>query len=265
MKGGQKKEKKGRVAVVIPLFRIKLKDYEVNSLINLREKLYGKYDIFIVTKKENKINIESHYLFKGYGIELFDEKFSTYQGYNKLCKSTDFYNRFSTYEYMLIFQSDCFLFGKDLDQFLRAEIDYIGAPWIEKTSDGNLKFIGAGNGGLSLRKINKFIKIIRKYEKMHIKVKVFLKFFTQSIRVICHKLFKKRDYPIYHIGCRNEDIFWSQVAPEIDPKFKLANIEESLIFAFEKHPEFCYEKTSQLPFGLHAYQKFSIDFIKKHT
>ena len=70
--------------------------------------------------------------------------------YNKLLFTTDFYNNIST-DTFLVFQTDSIICNKHKDlinNFL--EYDYVGAPWIN----------GVGNGGLSLRKKSKMIKIL---------------------------------------------------------------------------------------------------------
>jgi len=70
--------------------------------------------------------------------------------YNILLKNSNFYKCIPT-EILLIFQVDSIILkeNKDLiNNFL--EYDYVGAPWL----DGNV-----GNGGLSLRRKSKMIKI----------------------------------------------------------------------------------------------------------
>ena len=55
--------------------------------------------------------------------------FESISGYNKLLLSLEFYNRFKEYEYLLIHQSDAYLFKNELDYWCQKGFDYIGAPW----------------------------------------------------------------------------------------------------------------------------------------
>jgi hypothetical protein len=74
--------------------------------------------------------------------------------YNRLLTHSWFYRRFESCEFMLIFQTDSMLFPQcpySVEDFMY--YDYIGAPWKHYAHKG-------GNGGLSLRKIDSFIKAI---------------------------------------------------------------------------------------------------------
>jgi len=63
---------------------------------------------------------------------------------------------FGKYDYILIYQTDCWVFEDNLDYFVELEYDWYGAPWYQP-------HIGltnvVGNGGFSLRKISKMIEI----------------------------------------------------------------------------------------------------------
>jgi hypothetical protein len=73
--------------------------------------------------------------------------------YNKLMTSTGFWLEIHA-EHILIFQVDCLLRRRGINEFLK--YDYVGAPWrsIRAPSYG-------GNGGLSLRKKSAMLEVLK--------------------------------------------------------------------------------------------------------
>ena len=96
----------------------------------------------------------------------FDKKyFQSTATYSQLCISYDFYNIFSDYEYMLIYQLDCYLFKDEIIKWCDKGYDYIGGPiistdcgWdtVKESQKGKSWTPYVGNGGFSLRKIETF-------------------------------------------------------------------------------------------------------------
>ena len=257
-------KKKKSVVVVVHIYKKKLDENERVSLIQLRKKLYKQYEICVITHEEVLKEVKQNPLFQGYNIKIFPKKFFTLQGYNKFMKLPDFYLSFKDFDYMLTYQTDCLVFKKSLDYWIKKKYDYVGAPWFVLGDKKNIKFLAVGNGGLSLRKIGTFIEVTKEASKTKNKIKIFLKNLIPSVPVLYHKLFVSRDYPAYHIGCRNEDIFYSYVAKQLVKDFKIANYKYSLAFSFEKHPAFCLkENKNELPFGCHAFQKYGKEFWMK--
>jgi len=92
-----------------------------------------------------------------------------------------------------------------------------------------------GNGGLSLRNINKSIKTLN-----------FLSFFAKRWTI-------------------NEDLFWGMVAPTLYPFFKVPNKKDAFNFSFEREPRKLFELNgNRLPFGCHAWEKYDPDFWNEH-
>jgi hypothetical protein len=61
-----------------------------------------------------------------------------------------------------------------------------------------------------------------------------------------------------------EDIFWGKYASNLDPLFKVAPVDEALLFAFEADPAGSFEKTGRkLPFGCHAWARYDRSFWVK--
>lgn len=83
----------------------------------------------------------------------------TIQSYNDLLKGSLFWQQLLNWgcKHALIFQSDVVLFKDTIDDFLN--YDYIGAPWILKY----FNMLDVGNGGFSLRNVEKMLAIILKH------------------------------------------------------------------------------------------------------
>ncbi len=189
--------------------------------------------------------------------------FESLFGYNQLMLSAKFYNQFTDYEYILIHQSDVFLFKDNLQDWCDKGYDYIGAPWFrpEKLKDHPLKkwfnklrtslfhhkkyaerHNKCGNGGLSLRRVSSAIQVLE----------------------ACPKSLLNKYY-YQNKACYNEDIFWSLEAPCLVPDYKIPTLEIGLQFAFEFKPEEAFAlKSNELPFGCHAPLKHEPAFWGKY-
>ena len=63
-------------------------------------------------------------------LAFFDQSyFSTPAGYNRLLLTTQFYEKFLDYDYILIYHLDALLFRDELTMWCGQGYDYIGAPW----------------------------------------------------------------------------------------------------------------------------------------
>jgi hypothetical protein len=150
--------------VIIPIYR-PLNVYEKASLLSCCN-LLKNYDICFVTNKNVDIsihlNIAKEVGVKNIFVEFFNKSyFKNIHGYNRLMLSKEFYTRFCKYDYMLISQLDAYIFKDNLEYWCNLGFDYIGAP-LFPPSNGEIKIdkCFVGNGGLSLRKINKFIEVL---------------------------------------------------------------------------------------------------------
>ena len=90
-------------------------------------------------------------------IKVNNKWLSSLKEYNAMCCNQEFYELFKDYDYILIYQTDCWVFEDRLDYFMELGYDYYGAPWVHNNDM-------VGNGGLSLRKVSKMIEITSKYE-----------------------------------------------------------------------------------------------------
>lgn len=157
---------KDRFCIVIPIYKKNLDCTEIMSLERLSKMTRGKgYPMFFI--KPKSLNCRGYYRYISQDsireIEFDDEYFKDTKGYSQLCLSYDFYDKLSIYQYMYIYQLDCYLFEDNLQYWVDLGYDYIGAP-ILATSAGWDTFDEkkkiweprVGNGGFSLRKIDTF-------------------------------------------------------------------------------------------------------------
>lgn len=242
------------VTVVIPVYKINLEDFELQSLKQCF-KVLRNYTITFV--KPESLDIKS--ILEGYdGYEVLsfpDHYFKNVLGYNELLLSDFFYSSFLTYKYMLIYQLDAFVFKDELEYWCNKNYDYIGAPWLASTYNDFLSrqintvlrifdsknkkerrkiLFKVGNGGFSLRKISSHYAIS-----------------FENKDYIKELLIDKR-------GQLNaiEDVFWSLKAKDFDSNFTIPNYQEAVNFAIDRKPKEAFKLISgDLPFGCHGIDK----------
>lgn len=100
----------------------------------------------------NNINDTEYKKFNVELVKLDPCNFSNIKAYSKMLCQKWFYELFKDYDYILIYQTDCWVFEDKLDYFMSLNYDYYGAPWPHWRNK-------VGNGGLSLRKVSKMIDI----------------------------------------------------------------------------------------------------------
>ena len=158
--------KKQKFCIVIPIYKEELDCTEDLSLKRLI-KIIGDKDYHIYLICPNRLDTNKYYEIldknKINEIRYDDKYFIDTKGYSQLCLSYDFYNQFSNYEYMYIYQLDCYIFNDQLKEWCSLGYDYIGAPILATTAgwdtfnDKTKKWEPkVGNGGFSLRKIDTF-------------------------------------------------------------------------------------------------------------
>ncbi len=182
--------------------------------------------------------------------------------YNRMLLLPGFYALFSAYEWILIVQLDALLFGGDLDFFMDQPFDYWGAPFFLGIDKPRLplKFLGGGNGGLSLRRVNAFMRIL---ESPHWLYPAIREFEHESLPGQFWRATGRALRQIFTYGGGGsaphmfEDLFWSFIAAKIDPTFQVAPPEQSMYFAFETEPFYLRSCIGALPFGCHGWRRHS--------
>ena len=230
---------KKQVVIALSIYQKTFTKDEIVSLKQLRKQLHKKYEICIYTHEDMLKYIKKEPLLQDYKMKIFPKKFFTYQGFNKLLKSQEFYSSFRDFEYMLIYHTDCLLFKDNLSDFCDKNYDYIGAPIFDDYTSKKVIFKFVGNGGLSLRKISSAIKVLENKKTPIKKLKWFIPHFLNLPKKLFNKFILKTDDPISSLLSRNEDIFWSCEAIKLYPSFKIASLEEACKFSIENGREKC--------------------------
>lgn len=94
-----------------------------------------------------------------------NEWFTSLYTYTQLCLQYEFYDRFSDYEYMFMYQLDSYIFEDRIEEICNLGYDYIGGPIFSLASGWNLTneygeySPKVGNGGCGWRKISTFKEI----------------------------------------------------------------------------------------------------------
>ena len=240
---------KNFIKIIVPVYKSDFSPCEEISLNQCR-KVLNNYPLVFV-KPESLRSEELLEKFPEFQIESFpDHYFVGKNGYNQLMLSSDFYGRFYETEYILIYQTDAYIFRDELKYWCGMSYDYVGAPWIQKERNPVALFfykrkikkkkyrkeiiLKVGNGGFSLRKIAPFMEISLK-EKDLINTYTF----RDSI--------KKDFIP--------EDVFWALEPHRLGYEFKIPDYKEALKFAFDQYPAECFQITNELPMGCHAWNR----------
>ena len=247
------------VKIIVPVYKSTLSPKEEVSVNQCRKILKNYPLIFIKPESLNLNKIAEK--FPEFQSESFpDYYFQGRKGYNQLMLSSEFYERFSDTEYILIYQTDAFIFRNDLKYWCDLSYDYIGPPWLEKERNPVAYFfrqlkmkkypykrdilLKVGNGGFSLRKVTPFIEITR----------------------------NEKEYIETYLSPENkgadfipEDVFWALEPQRLGYTFNIPDYKEALAFAFDKYPAYCFDKTGELPMGCHAWSNKKMwKFWKKY-
>ena len=260
-----------KVAVVIPIYLKSPKSDEKSSLLQTK-KILGKYPIILACPDSLDV---SEYQFLTDKAERFDDKnFTSVKAYSSLCLDVNFYRRFEEYDYILICQTDGWVFRDELEEWCEKGYDYIGAPWFEgfDGADSNSKMLTeVGNGGMSLRKVQSHIKLFENPFVIHSfsdisqenhKKKMISNIINFPVNLITFLL--QAVVPARFLTKLNEDFYIAKYGKKIVKGFKTPTPEIAMKFAFENMPEKLYEMNDRnLPFMCHAFKKYNFDFWKQ--
>ena len=224
--------------ICVPTYKSKLNDNEKSSFNQLCKIIKNSYEICLVCPDNIELNeyINIAHENNVYLSFLFpsNDYFKSTETYSYMCETSNFYKCFIKYEYMLIYQLDGWIFTNFLDYYIRLHVDYIGSPWRHGIFHFNEDTVG--NGGISLRRIQKFIDI-------------------------CESL-TNDDYNKEYV--EKEDLFFCKTLKrQINLKF--ANIKNASNFSLQSDLTYFIEKYNNrhLPMCIHAWDK-DIDSIRKY-
>ncbi|MCX2573425.1 DUF5672 family protein [Pedobacter sandarakinus] len=250
-----------KVAIVIPFYKQNLSAYEKISLQQCQKTL-SRHDIVAIKPDQLLLPSLSNLIEFDNVINFSNHYFQDIAGYNRLMLSAEFYKAFLNYEYILVYQMDCFVFYDGLSDWCNQNWDYIGAPWIKKTyhkdpisllfsklkrrivsqfnfgdnSSPNQRQLDnqVGNGGFSLRRVAKFHDL------------------CLLLKPIVDDYLSANDH------LHNEDVFWSIEVNREQRILHIPSCTTALKFAVEVPPIRIKNLTPKdFPFGCHDWDKYA--------
>ncbi len=249
------------VVVAIPIYKAALTDLERQSLSQCVTVL-GRYPL--VFFGPSSLNADTYLrVAPSAAVQRFDDRyFSAVEGYSRLLLSESFYESLAHFDYVLIHQLDAFVFYDALQYWCSRDFDYLGAPFRNETDSG---WMGVGNGGLSLRRIQSCLAVLRCSRKEHVpsywrmerlvttsRLKLALKSYRWVKKQIGFRDDVKRFLARFLEEGRPEDIFWGLHASRFHRAFRVAPVDAALDFAIEGGlMETRARYLLQPPFGCH--------------
>ena len=174
--------------VAIPVYKTNLTNNEIASLIQIYNILSSKYNIVLVGPENLDFNVYEKILNKNVNIlKCNPEYFKTIRTYSYLCETYQFYQCFNDYNFMLLYQLDGWIFKDNVRKFILLDYDYIGAPWLNNPAAPDCH---VGNGGVSFRKISKFIDICKNIDKKYLSNQYLTQFEDYFFCNTCKKILK---------------------------------------------------------------------------
>lgn len=231
--------------VLVPVYQPTLAPLEQYSLDVSLAALAGRPVTFIAPQGLDRRYYQERY--PQVAFTAFDDSFfASIQGYNRLLLDAAFYQRFAEHSHLLILQTDAVVLRDELDAWCATPYDYLGAPW----PDGHELFVNldrfdgergkrmkvhVGNGGLSLRRIDKSIALLREFPQASM-------VFSQT--------------------GSNEDLFFAFMGA-LSADFVLPGEIAASRFAMELRPSY-YRAVNggHAPMGGHAWWKYEPGFWK---
>lgn len=256
-------DQRSGVAIIVPVFR---KSFLPDEFISLRQLDFflSEYSRIIIKPEGLSVDLP------GFDYVSFPDRFFVdVDAYSKLLLQPSFYETFSHYKYLLIYQLDCLVFSSGLDHWCQQGYDYIGAP-LYMIRNQRPRPSRVGNGGLSLRRVQTFLEVLTSPKRPPWKEVISAKLpdlahlsvvprIAKRMRVI-HETRQGAKWYSRNFSL-NEDLFWSDRATLFLPKFNKAPLDVAMRFSFDAFPRENFKLiANQLPFGAHAWAKWDRAF-----
>ena len=226
--------------IIIPIFKEYFSENEFFS-INYSSKVLKDKDITFIFPNELNLEYYKKTFPKINFFSLPKEFFYSQKTYNQLCYERAFYEFFKNdCTHILILQPDAIVINSDILEWSNSRFDYIGGPesnnysynitsvmpFTDLPSFHPIRLQGC-NGGLSLRKVESFIKVLEEYEELT-------------------KLFRT------YAGGIGEDIFFSLMG-RVSSFFQVPNELIASKFALTDKFQEWIAFNKALPCGFHAW------------
>ena len=264
-----------KVAVLINFYKKELTSEEIISLKSCISKLknhnlffLGPDNIDLTEYKKNAPDVNFHLVppifFKGA------------INYSRYLLSENLYKDFKDFDFILIYQLDCFIFRDELDFWASKDYDFVGSPLFENFEENeNFQFLGVGNGGLSIRNVKNIYKLLNSWEKqtpyLGIVKSKYLAGIQYKLGLVFYKFISSLTGYKYHrplnsiLNNHNDDIILGLFYSKELGILKTPTPLEASRFSTEIHSEYLYEKNNRsLPMGCHAWQKYEPEFWSRH-
>ena len=166
--------------ITIPIYKEKLSEREALRVTKTIANSGGAPVAFVAPQVLDTKYYESRADWTDARLQRFGNRhFTSIAAYSNWLLTTEIYEHFSDYEFLLLVQTDAFL-TRPID-FSLVEHDYIGAPWEPPFKLGwdpirqrpsmskfalNKREIHVGNGGLSIRRNQKMISFLRQIPRV---------------------------------------------------------------------------------------------------
>lgn len=266
--------KKKNLAIIIIIAHKEVLSEAERASLNQCYKILGKYPIKLICPKG--LNVAAYQQINPDADIIFiDPKWQAdYRMFNELKKDKLLYEKFKDYKFMLYYELDAWVFSDQLAYWCEKGYDYIGAPWFENwhKADKSSEITGVGNGGFSLRNIQKSIQILKRIQWLRkgrrfwyrTKLQALLRF-EKIIRKLPIGYSIKNDSHLTEIlreECEcNEDYFWCKVVGSVFEDFHIAPVQDAIKFSFDANPSLLFSmNNNQLPFGCHAWERYEPKF-----
>lgn len=231
------------VCVVVPIYREEPTWFEAVSLQRCMDML-GHHPIYFIYPEGTSLEGYRKWMDGVTRRQFPCEYFESVERYSQMALSTWFYESFSDHRWILIYQTDSFVFSRNLCLWAERGYDYIGAPWVHvdvRTWMSHARYplrlrmlhgmLGrgrmlkrVGNGGFSLRNIRATLRVLDRYS-------------TPAKR-----------------WRSNEDLFFAHYVGTFDRRFRIAPMEAAYRFSFDTFPDKLWNMAGkQLPFGCHGW------------
>lgn len=257
---------KKEICIVIPIYKETLNVLEIQS-VDQCISILSDYTIHFVCSKGLNVDFYKENFSGIRDIAFFDKVyFEGIEGYNRLMLSPNFYKTFLAFKYMLVYQTDCYVFRDELLNWANKGFDYIGGIWFENYhGNPNLgaKLWYPGNGGLSLRKIKTMVRLLSSKQPL------------KNWRYLLYEKRQKREnildalkdlmlIPLNILGYENnfkymasksnlfEDVFFME-ASLLYNQINTPYVNDAIFFSWDKNPGFLFNQFKSLPFACHGW------------
>jgi len=208
----------------------------------------------------------------GLTVDSIDPKWlSSYRMFNRAKIAPLLYSKYSSFQYILFYELDAWVFRDELEYWCDQQYDYIGAPWFDGYSAASpaSQFKGVGNGGLSLRKVSSHLRALSTFGYVLEPRKLWAKFlnklsFRSGVKFLLDLSIRNNTHYLFNDYKQNEDSFWGGIVASKFEWFRVPDMNTAARFSMEMNAPLLYSRNgNQLPFGCHKWEKYHADFWKQ--